>query len=90
MTTAEATSKTIVQITPNSGKKFAHVYGTSAADSDTMTVTGFKTVEGCLLKAVAGTGTTAQGTVATYTISTNVITLTNGGTAIWSGMVWGY
>ena len=90
MTVAEATSKTIHQEIPNCGVKIYYVKGTSAADNDTITVAGLSTVKGAFLQGYAANTVVTTGTAATMTFATNVITLTNGGTAVWSGIVWGY
>jgi hypothetical protein len=90
MTVAESTSTTITQEIPNAGIKLIYVKGTSAADNDTITVDGLATVKGAFLQGYAANSVATTGTAATMTFATNVITLTNGGTATWSGIVWGY
>ncbi len=82
---SEFTVKTIQTIVPSLGNtpvQLLYVKGTSAVNSDTLTVAGLTTVIGAFLIA-------SDGTVATMTFSTNVITVTNGGTKIWSGLAWG-
>lgn len=80
---AEVTVKTIQLQEPRINSVWlAYVKGTSAVNSDTLTVTPFTTVIGAYLIA-------SDGTVGTMTFATNVITITNGGTKVWSGLVWG-
>ena len=88
---AECTTETFHPIDPPpvgspTGQTHFHsvvfAQGTSAANSDTLTVPGFVTIKGCFLMAT-------DGTVGTVTLGTNVITITNGGTKTWSGLVWG-
>ncbi len=66
----------------SSAQNYVHIKGTSQVNSDTFTVAGMTTVEGCALMA-------SDGTIAACTLSTNVITITNSGTKVWSGPVWG-
>lgn len=83
---SEFTSKTIqgVSTFPTGGSpvQLLYVKGTSAVNSDTFTVSGITTVVGAFLIA-------SDGTVGTMTFSTNVITVTNGSTKVWSGLAWG-
>lgn len=83
---AEVSNKTVQGVSPlgaaGSWSNLLFIKGTTAANSDTLTVTGFTTVTGAFLIAT-------DGTVATMTFATNVITITNGSTKTWSGLVWG-
>lgn len=82
---AEFTVKTITELAPNlpgGQTKLVYVKGTSAVNSDTFTVSDLATVVGAFLIA-------SDGTVGTMTFATNVITVTNGGTKVWSGLAWG-
>lgn len=87
---AEASNKTVTGIIPvgtGSGtaslfRTVLFVQGTSAANNDTLTVTGLTTVLGAFL-------ISSTGTVITMTFATNIITLTNGGTLTVSGLAWG-
>ena len=58
------------------------VIGICAANNDTITVTGLTAVKGAFL-------ISSTGVVGTMTFATNVITITNGGTLVWSGLAWG-
>jgi len=82
---AEVSAKTVQGIAPlgNAGlwSTVVFVKGTSAANSDTITVTGLTTVLGAFLISTTGV-------VGTMTFATNVITITNGGTLVWSGLAW--
>lgn len=84
---AECTAKTVMPVEPPSVGTGAYrvvlfVQGTSATNSDTITVTGLTTVLGAYL-------VSSTGVVGTLTFATNVITITNGSTLVWSGLVWG-
>lgn len=80
---AELTAKTIQMQEPRVGSTILlYVAGTSAANNDTLTVTGLTTVKGAFLISTTGTA-------GTMTFGTNVITVTNGGTLVWSGLAWG-
>lgn len=83
---AEVTTKTVMGVAPLSNpvgfRPLLFVQGTSAANNDTLTVTGLATVNGAFLISTTGTA-------ATMTFATNVITITNGGTLVWSGLAWG-
>lgn len=80
---AEFTAKTIEgDNAPQAAVKIFYVAGTSAVNSDTLTVTGLTTVKGAYLISTTGT-------VGTMTFATNVITVTNGSTLVWSGLAWG-
>lgn len=83
---AEVSAKTVNPIIPlgNPGlnSTVLFVKGTSAANSDTITVTGLTTVLGAFLISTTGT-------VGTMTFATNVITITNGSTLVWTGLAWG-
>lgn len=82
---AEVTGKVVQDLGPNlpgQNRKILLVSGTSAANNDTITVGGLTTVSGAFL--ISSTGT--EGTM---TFATNVITITNGSTLIWSGLAWG-
>lgn len=67
---------------PQAAVKIFYVTGTSAANNDTLTVTGITTVRGAFLVSTTGV-------VGTLTFATNAITITNGGTLVWSGIAWG-
>lgn len=83
---AEVLTKTVNPIIPlgNPGLSTVVLFvkGTSQVNNDTLTVTGLATVLGAFL-------ISSTGVVATMTFATNVITITNGGTLVWSGLVWG-
>ena len=83
---AEVASKTVMGVSPlgNPGgwRTVVFVQGTSAANNDTLTVTGLTTVQGAYL-------VSSTGTAGTLTFATNVITITNGSTLVWSGLAWG-
>lgn len=83
---AEVSNKTVNGVAPlgNPGlwTNLLFVKGTSAVNSDTLTVTGLTTVVGAFLIA-------SDGTVGTMTFASNIITITNGGTKVWSGLAWG-
>ena len=82
---AEFTSKTIqgmAQFSGGSPVQLIYIKGTSAVNSDTFTVSGLTTVIGAFL-------ISSTGTVGTMTFATNVITVTNGSTLVWSGVAWG-
>lgn len=80
---AEVTVKTIEgDNVPQAAVKIFYVTGTSAANNDTLTVSGLTTVRGAFLISTTGT-------VITMTFSSNVVTLTNGGTLTVSGLAWG-
>jgi hypothetical protein len=80
---AEMTTESVIEVTPNCGRKFVFVQGTSTENSDWITVTDLSAVEGAVL-------TATDGTIATMTFATNKITITNGSTKVWSGIAWGY
>jgi len=82
MTTAEVTVETFKQAFPNAGEKIMYVIATAANNSDYITVTGLSVVKGAYIIA-------SDGTVGTCTFATNIVTVTNGGTKTWSGIVWG-
>jgi hypothetical protein len=82
---AEVTVKSIQELAPNlagAQTRLVYVAGTSAANNDTITVSDLTTVKGAFLISTTGTA-------ATMTFSTNVITVTNGSTLVWSGLAWG-
>lgn len=81
---AATTVQVFKQITPNAEVKCVSFSAVSAANGDTVTVSPFTTVYGCL-------GTATDGTPMTFTISgsSNVITVKNGGTKTWLGLAWG-
>lgn len=82
---AEFTAKTIQELAPNlagSQVRLVYVKGTSAVNSDTLTVPDLTTVLGAFL-------ISSTGTAGTMTFATNVITVTNGSTLVWSGLAWG-
>jgi hypothetical protein len=80
---SEFTAKSISELSPQLGSTIlCYVAGTSAVNSDTLTVTPLTTVKGAFL-------ISSTGTVATMTFATNVITVTNGSTLVWSGLAWG-
>lgn len=82
---AEVTVKTIQELAPNlagTPVRLIYVKGTTAANSDTLTVSNLTTVLGAFL-------ISSTGTAATMTFATNVITITNGSTLVWSGLAWG-
>lgn len=87
---AEVSAKTIQGISPIGGgsgtaslfRTVVFIQGTSAANNDTLTVTGLTTVNGAFLISTTGT-------VITMTFATNIITLTNGSTLTVSGLAWG-
>lgn len=85
---AEVSSKTVMTTAPAGtiasgfNRVLLFVSGTSAANGDTLTVTGLATVNGAFLISTTGTA-------ATMTFATNVITITNGSTLVWSGLAWG-
>lgn len=80
---SEFTLKIIQQQEPRVGSTWLmFIKGTCAVNSDTFTVSGLTTVVGAFLIA-------SDGTVGTMTFSTNVITVTNGSTKVWSGLAWG-
>lgn len=86
MAAAEMESESFIRLTdPNfalNGYKAYLVYCTSTENSDYLTVSKLSTVKGAVL-------TATDGTAGTMSISTNVVTVTNGGTKSWSGLVWG-
>jgi hypothetical protein len=86
MVAAEFTSESFIRLTePNfglNGKKVFLIKGTSAANSDFITVQGLTTVEGAVL-------TATDGTAGAMAISGNVITSSNSSTKTWSGFAWG-
>jgi hypothetical protein len=82
---AEVTAKAIQELAPNlagTQVRLVYVKGTSAVNNDTLTVSNLTTVVGAFL-------ISSTGTVATMTFATNVITITNGSTLVWSGLAWG-
>jgi hypothetical protein len=87
---AEVSSKTVIGIIPvgtGSGtaslfRTVVFIQGTSAANNDTLTVTGLTTVNGAFLISTTGT-------VIAMTFATNIITMTNSGTLVVSGLAWG-
>lgn len=80
---AEATVKTISGIAlQSSSTQLFFIRGTTAANNDTFTVSGLTTVIGAFLISTTGTA-------GTMTFSTNVITITNASTLIWTGLCWG-
>lgn len=82
---AEFTTKVIAELAPNlpgTQRRLVFVRGISAVNSDTLTVSDLTTVEGAFLISTTGT-------VGTMTFATNVITVTNGSTLTWTGLVWG-
>ncbi len=80
---SEFTVKTTQEIgTVVNSVKLLYVKGTSAVNSDTFTCSPIASVVGAFLIA-------SDGTVGTMTFSTNIITVTNGGTKVWSGLAWG-
>jgi hypothetical protein len=83
---AEVTVKTVNSVIPQGPPGLAttvlFVKGTSAINNDTITVTGLTAVTGAFL-------ISSTGVVGTMTFATNVITITNGGALVWSGLAWG-
>ena len=84
---AEVTAKTVMPTEPpgvgvGQFRVVLFVQGTSAVNNDTLTVTGLTTVQGAYL-------VSSTGVAGTLTFATNVITITNGSTLVWSGLVWG-
>jgi hypothetical protein len=82
---AEVTAKTIQELAPNLPgvqTRLVYVAGTTAANNDVLTVSDLTTVKGAFL-------ISSTGTVGTMTFATNVITITNGSTLVWSGIAWG-
>lgn len=82
---AEFTVKTIQELAPNlpgTPTRLVYVAGTSATNSDTLTVSDLTTVKGAFL-------ISSGGVVGTMTFATNVITVTNGSTLVWTGLAWG-
>lgn len=80
---AEVTVKSIESDNvPQAAVKIFYIAGTSAANNDTLTVSPLTTVKGAFLISTTGTA-------GTMTFATNVITITNGGTLVWSGLCWG-
>lgn len=82
---AEITVKVIQELAPNlagSQTRLVYVAGTTVANNDTITVSDLTTVKGAFL-------ISSTGTVGTMTFATNVITITNASTLIWSGIAWG-
>lgn len=83
---SEFTVKTIqgmVQFpTGGSPVQLVYIKGTCAVNSDTFTVSGLTTVLGAFLISTTGTA-------GTMTFATNVITVTNGSTLVWTGICWG-
>lgn len=83
---AEMSDKSYIRITdPNlalNGKKMYLITGTGASNTDYFTMNRLTAVEGCVLTSTAGTA-------GTFTIATNVITMTNGDETF-SGFAWGY
>lgn len=71
------------QAIPNGGCRMNLVTGTSAADGDTITVSDLQAITGAI-------GFSTTGVAASYSISTNVITINNGSTLTWNFIVWGY
>ncbi len=91
---AEVQTKTLVGIIPQGHpggtggatslwRNVIFVKGTSAANNDFITCTGMATVEGAFLISTTGV-------VGTMTFATNVITITNGSTLVWTGLAWGF
>lgn len=83
MSKMAAISSTIKQVAPNAGLRMMTIKGISAADGDTMTVTGLQAIEGCI-------GFSTTGVAASYSYTSNIITINNGGTLTWNFIVWGY
>lgn len=82
---AEILVKVIQELAPNlpgSQVRLVYVAGTTQANNDVITVTDLTTVKGAFL-------ISSTGTVAAMTFATNIITITNASTLIWSGIVWG-
>lgn len=82
---AEVTVKSIQELAPNlagTQNRLVYIAGTSAVNNDTITVSDLTTVKGAFL-------ISSTGTVGTMTFATNVITITNGSTLVWSGLAWG-
>lgn len=82
---AEITLKIIQELAPNLAgvqNRLVYVAGTTAANNDTITVSDLTTVKGAFL-------ISSTGTVATMTFATNIITITNASTLVWSGLAWG-
>jgi hypothetical protein len=81
-----AITYTSTQVLPNTGKKIVYVTGTSAANNDTITVAELTVVENVL------SNFATDGTAGTHTITgtSNVVTMTNGGTKTWKVIVSGY
>jgi hypothetical protein len=84
---AEMTTETIVSQQPYptfANRKVYFVVGTATTNSDFITISGLTTVQGALLSR-----TDSVGTFGTCTYATNVVTVTNATTGVWSGIVWG-
>lgn len=82
---AEFTVKSLQELAPNlpgAQTRLVYVAGTSAVNSDTLTVSDLTTVKGAFLISTTGTA-------ATMTFATNVITVTNGAALTWTGIAWG-
>lgn len=83
---AEVSAKTVMGVAPlgNPGgwRNLVFVSGTSGVNNDTLTVTGLAAVQGAFL-------ISSTGVAGTMTFATNVITITNGGALVWSGLAWG-
>ena len=80
-------SLVVKQLMPNCGKKFVWASFVTTNAADFVTFTGqLNTIEGFRFTS------TTNATVLAGTISSNILTLSNGatGTKIWSGFAWGY
>src|SRR5229473_725413 len=80
-TMAEFTAETFAKF-DGAGKYLIFITATAAVNNDTITVPGITTVKGCYLMSTTGV-------VGTVTMATNVITVTNAGALLWSGLAWG-
>jgi len=84
MTSAEATSETFKQLTPNCGYKMIYVSCTPVNDTDYITVNDLTTIKGYYLQMTDGSA------LATGTFATKVLTLAAGSTVTpITGIIWG-
>lgn len=84
MTSAEATSETFTQLTPNCGVKFIWVDCTPVNDTDYITVADLTTIKGYYLQMTDGSALT------TGTFATNVLTMAAGSSVTpVNGFIWG-
>ena len=84
-TTAECTSETFTQLSPNCGKKLVYITCIPTGATDTITIDDLSVIQGFYLQMTDGSA------LAAGTYATNVITLSNGDTVTpITGIVWGY